>query len=567
MNSFSPPIPSATFKSILTLGLNLTVPIADRPHNHCTSNQTLTPSIFPYHPPRSITVRTDTLLRPFIILVLSLFTLRLLATRLRHTLPLPPGPKGLPVIGNVREVRAKRDKPLWITYSDWARTYGDVFTFKVFGSRTVVLNSYKAITELLDKKSHNYSDRPDMPMTIDLMRWDWNIGLMRYNDWWRLHRRTFHQFFQPRALPEYYDIQTERTTLLMQKLATSPQDFFQHIRNHSGGIILEIIYGYQLQAKNDPYIKLADDAWVGLKEAGNHGSFLVDYIPILKHVPSCFPGASFKTKAEVWGSFTDQLKDCPWAFLKQSMEEGMAVPCFSTRNLEKFKISCAESGQNSVMEEVIKNCAAVSLTAGADTTVSAVLSFILAMVAYPDVQARAQREINEVVGSRPPEFSERENLPYIEAILSETLRWNPVTPLAVPHRSVNDDVYDGYLIPGGSTVVANAWAVLHDESLYGPDTMRFNPDRFLSKEPGQKLPPSPEPIAFGFGRRICPGRHLALNSIWLVMTYLLTSFTMAKELDSDGKEVEPVIEYSDGLSSHPRPFQCRFIPRSRYLHA
>ncbi|KAF9260418.1 cytochrome P450 [Marasmius fiardii PR-910] len=409
-------------------------------------------------------------------------------------------------------------------------------------------------------RSHNYSDRPDMPMTIDLMRWDWNIGLMRYNDWWRLHRRTFHQSFQPRAPPEYYDLQTERTKSLMQKLMTSPQDFFQHIRDHSGGIVLEIIYGYQLQDKNDLYIKLADDAWVGLKEAGNHGSFLVDYMPILKHVPSWFPGGSFKRKAEVWGNFTDQLEDCPWTFLKQSIEEGTAVPCFSTRNLEKFKILSA-SGEGSFMEEVIKNCAAVSLTAGADTTVSAVLSFILAMVVYPEVQARAQRELEEVIGSRLPEFNDRGNLPYIDAILSETLRWNPVTPLAVPHRSVNDDVYEGLLIPGGSTVVANAWAVVHDESLYGPETIDFNPDRFLPKE-GQKLPPNPEPIAFGFGRRICPGRHLAVNSIWLAMIYLLTSFTMAKELDQDGNEVEPVIEYSDGLSSHPRRFQCRFIPRS-----
>ncbi|KAL0573663.1 hypothetical protein V5O48_008292 [Marasmius crinis-equi] len=260
--------------------------------------------------------------------------------------------------------------------------------------------------------------------------------------------------------------------------------------------------------------------------------------------------------------------------------EGDAVPCFSTRNLEKFKIT-PNSGEQSRMEEVIKNCAAVSLTgpgfllfvmhtliqkynfdlAGADTTVSAVLSFILAMVIYPEVQARAQRELDEVVGhSRLPDFDDRDSLPFINAILAETLRWNPVTPLSVPHRSVKDDVYEGYFIPGGATIVANVWAVLHDEDLYGPDTCGFNPDRFLGKD-GEDLPPDPEPIAFGFGRRICPGRHLAVNTIWLVMVHLLHTFKMVKAVDSDGKEIDPVIEYSDGLSSHPLPFECQFIPR------
>ncbi|KAK1230180.1 hypothetical protein PQX77_006724 [Marasmius sp. AFHP31] len=489
-----------------------------------------------------------------------LVAIRLFSNQDQSSAPLPPGPKGLPIVGNIREA-TKRDEPVWFTYADWSRIYGDVFHLKVFGTRTIILNSFKAVTELFEKRSHNYSDRPEMPMTIDLMRWDWNMGFMRYSDKWRLHRRTFHQFFQPRVLPEYYDIQRDATASLMSKLVSSPKNFFQHIRHHSGAIILDIVYGYKLQSDNDPFIKLADDAWAGLKESGNHGSFMVDYLPILKRIPSWLPGAGFRRRANEWAWFTDELKDRPWRWMKKAIEDGTAEPCFSTRNLEKFKITPGDP-QHSEMEEVIKNCAAVSLTAGADTTVSAVLSFVAAMVVFPEVQVRAQKELDQVVGpSRLPDFEDRENLPFLNAVLSETLRWNPVTPMSVPHCVVNDDVYDGYLIPGGATIVANVWAILHDEDLYGPNTLAFNPDRFIKKD-GKELPPDPEPIAFGFGRRICPGRHLAVNTIWLVMAHLLHTFRMAKEVDSDGKEIEPVIEYSEGLTSHPLPFQCQFIPRS-----
>ncbi|KIK65275.1 hypothetical protein GYMLUDRAFT_38707 [Collybiopsis luxurians FD-317 M1] len=497
------------------------------------------------------------------LLLLSIPLLVLLLTRYRRNRLLPPGPKGLfPFLGGIHGVQSENGEPPWITYSNLSRIYGDVFTYNVLGHRTIVLNSYEAITELLESRSYNYSDRPDMPMFMDLMRWSWNFAFMRDDDWWKLHRKTFHQYFQRSSMAEYYEIQRTRTGSLVQKLMTSPKDLFQHIRTHTGGIILEIVYGYQIQDENDLYVQVADDAVLGMRESFIHGAFLVDYFPLLKHVPAWFPGASFKTKAELWARDTDRLLELPWSFLKQSMEEGTAASCFSTKHIENLPTS-SSSIETSVMEQVIKNCAAVSYAAGADTTVSAILSFILAMVLYPEVQIRAQEELDRVIGSsRLPDFADRDHLPYINAILSETLRWKPVTPLAAPHRAVKDDYYNGYFIPAGSTIVPNAWAVLHDESLYGADTASFNPDRFMKTE-GKDFPPSSEIIAFGFGRRICPGRHLVITTTWLVIAHLLTNFTMAKKVDNEGREIDLVVEYSDGLLSHPRSFSCRFIPRDR----
>ncbi|KAF5372521.1 hypothetical protein D9758_005274 [Tetrapyrgos nigripes] len=374
----------------------------------------------------------------------------------------------------------------------------------------------------------------------------------------RLHRRTFHQFFQSRCQPEYYQAQRDATLSLMDKLTTDPEHFFGHVSHHSGEILLKTVYGYTLHTEDDKYLQLVHNALEGAVEAANPGSFWVDYFPILKHMPAWLPGASFKRKAKVWGKSFQDLVDQPWNWTREAMEEGTALPSFCTQSAERHSIT---PGENSKMEQVIKNCAAFAYSAGTETTVSSILSFILVMAIHPDLQIRAQKELENVVGvGRLPDFEDQDKLPFIQVLISEILRWNPVSPLALPHRALHDDVYEGYVIPEGATVVGNAWAVLHDEELYGANPLEFDPDRFLRKD--GKVPPNPDLFAFGFGRRICPGRYIALNTIYLTMVYLLTTYNIAKAIDNDGNEIEPRVQFAEGISSHPLPFKCRFIPRN-----
>lgn len=148
------------------------------------------------------------------------------------------------------------------------------------------------------------------------------------------------------------------------------------------------------------------------------------------------------------------------------------------------------------------------------------LVFFLMMTLHPDVGRRAQRELDEVVGSgRLPQFSDRDSLPYISAIIRECLRLFPVAPIGIPHRAVEDDVYkDQYFIPKGSIVIGNVWyviitlyidhsplcvqrAIMRDPKVY-PYPDEFRPDRFLT--PDGQLDPSikdTELAVFGFGRR------------------------------------------------------------------
>jgi len=168
-----------------------------------------------------------------------------------------------------------------------------------------------------------------------------------------------------------------------------------------------------------------------------------------------------------------------------------------------------------------------------------------------------------------PSFSDEPTLPYITAIVKEVLRHNPVTPFAFPHLLIQHDIYAGYFLPKGSIIMPNIWSILHNEEDY-PEPELFNPSRFLDAD--GKLNPNvrdPATAAFGFGRRACPGKHVALASLWIAVASILTCYTIEPELDENGKPIKPKGEWYSGptLFNHPLPFKCRFVPRSKDVEA
>ncbi|KAF8872779.1 cytochrome P450 [Infundibulicybe gibba] len=176
---------------------------------------------------------------------------------------------------------------------------------------------------------------------------------------------------------------------------------------------------------------------------------------------------------------------------------------------------------------------------------------------HPDIQRQGQMELDQVIGGRLPTFEDRELLPYVSAIIKETLRWAPVAPLGLPHRVTQDDVYDGYFIPKGTEFMANIWGITHDSDLY-PDPMIFNPSRHLGDSPQ----PDPLRYVFGYGRRVCPGAHFAELSLFLNIASILACFNISKAVDEDGKEVEPSVGWTTGDTTHLLPFKCRISSRS-----
>jgi len=191
------------------------------------------------------------------------------------------------------------------------------------------------------------------------------------------------------------------------------------------------------------------------------------------------------------------------------------------------------------------------------------MSFFLAITLFPKVQEEAQEELDRVIGNkRLPVKTDEPNLPYITAIMKETHRWHTVAPLGLPHATMGtnggDDVYEGFRIPKGSLLMANIWWFTHDPSRY-PSPETFNPSRFL-ETPNHKAERDPRDFTFGYGRRICPGRYVADNALFITIAQSLAVFKFEK-LVENGRG-EPEYHAEPGLVSHLKPYRIQIKPRS-----
>ncbi|KAJ3510929.1 hypothetical protein NLJ89_g4394 [Agrocybe chaxingu] len=484
---------------------------------------------------------------PYHTITASLFILVVKALFFRKrasSLPLPPGPKGYPLVGNIFDIPT--DKP-WLVYNEWAKIYGDMIYFKVLGQPFLVLHTLERTYDIFEKRSSNYSDRARMPMILELMNWDYNIAMLPYGTWWRRHRRAFHEHFHPGVVAKYQPVQSREARAFLYRLLVSPENFRHHIRHAFAATIMSVAYGITVRESNDPYILNAEEALEGLSEAGVPGRFLVDLIPVLKYVPEWFPGANFKRKAARWRKVTADVAQKPFCHVKEQMAKGTAVPSLAATLIES--LPDASDPRRREEEKIAQDTAAVAYVGGADTTVSAVQSFFLAMAMYPEVQKKAQAEIDQVIGSsRLPEFSDRPSLPYINALVKESMRWQLVTPLAVGHMCSKDDEYNGYFIPKGTIVIGNAWAILHDPTVFS-NPLEYQPERYLKH--GQLDPDArnPDVAAFGFGRRICAGRYMSDNSLYAFVSSVLAVYDIKPPIDDDGNPLQLKAEVTTGLLS------------------
>ncbi|CDO68203.1 hypothetical protein BN946_scf184938.g55 [Trametes cinnabarina] len=395
---------------------------------------------------------------------------------------------------------------------------GDVVYLKVLGQSVILVGSYEAACELLEKRSANYSDRPQSVM-VNMTNLDWIFVFKNYGAEWRRHRRELHNAFVPDVLSRYYSLQLEITRDLLHNLLTNPAEFSGHIKFFFAAVIVRVVYGLDAAHGDKKYYKLIERLATIAEDISTPGQHVVEAFPSMRRLPSWFPGAGFKKLAASWRKEIADIRD----YLYESAKEMMLTSGVNESILTKLTEEQAD-------EELARSLMATIYAAGGDTTNASAHAFVLAMAMYPEVQKKAQAELDAVVGQdRLPDFSDQRSLPYVSALVKEVLRWHVVAPIGVPHRSVADDDYNGYFIPGGSIIIANQW----DPNHY-PDPEAFDPDRFLLN--GQLNPNirDPSSYVFGFGRRICPGRHFAEASLFITCASILHAFTISPPLDARG---------------------------------
>ncbi|KAJ8081651.1 hypothetical protein PM082_007497 [Marasmius tenuissimus] len=375
---------------------------------------------------------------------------------------LPPGPSADPLIGHLRIVPSERvpDK-----FHEWRKTYGDVMYMEVLGRKMVVLGSLKAAQALLDSRSANYSCRPKFPV-FELMGFRVHLALMQYGKSFLKHRRIFQQYFGAKESLAFNHIIAEEARLLVKNLIDATPGTHRHfIHRYAVSNIMRAAFGHQIKSNDDVLLEIANGISDVYQSCGPVGNTPIDF----------FLGRT------------------------QNYEK-----CFASEKLQEL-----DDNPNTEDLEDIKDIGATIFSEGQATTYVALLWFYLAMILHPECQKRAYEEIVTVVGeSALPDLNDRGSLPYVECIVQEVHRWNVVDPFGMPHRAINDDVYNGMFIPKGSMMIPNVRGMSRDEDVYS-NPEAFDPSRFLPKPEGKGEPRFA--AAWGFGRRIVLA---AITLIW-----------------------------------------------------
>ncbi|KAJ5673715.1 hypothetical protein N7507_002842 [Penicillium longicatenatum] len=488
--------------------------------------------------------------------LVGLFAYSTQRNRKRHDLPLPPGPRPKPIIGNLRDLPSPNEQD-WQHWLKHKELYGPISSLRVLGKRIIILNDAQLAVQLLEKRSAIHSSRPQQNFT-EMSGWHNVLGALRNPEHIRMTRKYLHQEIgSNNSVACFNDVQITEVSRFLLRVMNDPERLQQHIRKEAGGIVLKVAYGYTISPHSpDPLVDLADKAMEDFSYALLPTAWAVDFIPILRYLPAWFPGAGFIKICQAYKTRAVAFSDVPYKFVQQQMDTKAYVPSFLSNLLRKCDV---EPGSEE--ERIIKWSAGSLYAGGADTTVSAIASFFLAMAFYPEVQRKAQQELDSVVGVNTlVQFEDRAKLPYINALVKEVLRWHPVVPTNIPHVSTQDDTCEGYLIPKGSSIVANIWGFTHDANIYS-DPMAFRPERFLTGSAGQPPERDPHMLVFGFGRRACPGRTLADSNIFLTIAQSLSVFEISKPLKSP--EVQDFdVKFLPGVISHPAPFKVSIQPRS-----
>lgn len=453
---------------------------------------------------------------------------------------LPPGPFPLPLVGN--HFQTPKVKP-WITWEKWAKDYdAPLMTLWIGRHPRIIISDAWVASELLEKKSDIFSSRPRLVLMGDVINCTTtNQTTLEYGDRWRVHRKLMvgtalalygllwlltklkHAAVGSQAVRNYRSFQADESKILMRDLIQDPDDFELSVERYSISTTSIIGWGRRIDRKND-YVAIQA---LNLMEAVNFvvpGIFLLETLPWLQKLPSWLYGFP---KALRMGSAIAAR------YFYMLTEESL----FTNKNKAFNSFMMNAQKEHKMTDVEVSGLMANLIGGGVDTTSSTMLSCILAMACFPEVQKKAQEEMDRVVGKdRSPSWEDIDGgkLPYLTALVKEVLRWRTVTVLAgIPHANIKDVEYRGYHFPAGTNFTGNMWAI-HRNPKDFPDPDNFQPERFVegSKRP---YPNARGSNPFGWGRRQCSGQPLAEQGLLFSLGRMIWAFNIQPGLDEQAR--------------------------------
>uniref|UniRef100_A0A3B5PRF0 Cytochrome P450 2K4-like n=1 Tax=Xiphophorus maculatus TaxID=8083 RepID=A0A3B5PRF0_XIPMA len=452
----------------------------------------------------------------------------------------PPGPKPLPIIGNLLQLDVKRLDQAFLKLS---KTYGSVFTVHMGPKKTVVLTGYKTVKEAFVSYAEEFGERVASTVTKEA---NLHHGIVWTNgDSWKEMRRfaltNLKDFGMGKRVCEEKII--EECHILIQKLKEfkgNTFDLSQHMNNAVCNVICSMVYGKRFEYDDLEFTNVVNRTTQGLQLLG---SPLYNMFPkIGKLVFSARKKMSdiFAANKQHHLMLLNRLKET----LSPQMCRGVA-DAFLIRQQQLKESGITDSHyHNDNLLVTIMNL----FSAGTETTSSTLRWAFLFMAKYPKIQDQVRQELRNVIGSRQVQVEDRQNLPFTDAVIHEIQRMANILPLAISHRTSQDITFHGYFIEKGTPVIAVLTSVLQDENEWEKPNV-FYPGNFLSKD--GKFLKRDAFLPFSAGRRVCLGESLARMELFIFFATLLQHFRFSPPPGVTEEELDLTPRVGATLSPQP----------------
>jgi len=417
----------------------------------------------------------------------------------RHRIPTGlkplPGPKGYPIIGAVPDVPEKNG---FIKFADWGKEYGPIYQVNLAGDNHVWISTDEIAKELLSKKAAIYSDRPHIPALIDDNRTSAQyLPLLSRNDGHTRQRKFANIIMRESEKALFHRYPELEAKRMLVELLDEPHRYNHALESFISRVTCRLAWGHS--EGSDELKQRARELLIGVSPTGSFANKL----PFVMALPD------WLSPAKAWERRRAKTERTWFQAMQEQVigdiQAGKATPSW----MKTFLDGRSKWGFKSDMEGAY----AVGMhgIAGALTIAAPMQTFCLAMTYYPQFLPMLHEELDRVCGDRLPRSEDRPQLPFLRAIIRESIRWRPPVPTGIPHYLVQDDEYNGFHIPKGSTIHPLEWAIARDPNLF-PDPEAFNPLRWVDpayptyQEPLTKFPTIINSTQFGYGRRTCQGQ-------------------------------------------------------------
>ncbi|XP_072044031.1 cytochrome P450 1A1-like [Amphiura filiformis] len=454
----------------------------------------------------------------------------LLYWNVRRPSGMPPGPMGLPIVGNMFSFT---DQP-HIKFTEMTKKYGNIFAVKMGQRWMVVLNQIDVVRDAMLKKPVEFAGRPDLYSSGLMTENFQDIVLTTYSARWKLHRKLGHSairnFATGKKLENIVHEATERIGKRIDEQHGKPIDPKQAVCLGIYNILGTLIFAHKYEF-DDPqlawFIRMSREIF----EAIGVG-FMADYIPVLRYFPTQGVTKLKKIFDEFLGFMYAELNRHRELFDPDNIRDIIDSLLLAQEEAKDEGNDLVDSLTDTHLTETIADL----FDAGTSSTIITLHWTIAIMAEYPDIQKKVAMEIEEVIGhERLSSLEDRGRLPYTEATMMEVLRFSSVFPLGLPHSTTCDVMLDNFQIPKDTMVVINHFA-LHFDGEFWDQPKCFKPEHFLDDSGSVRQHPNSF-LPFSAGRRSCLGESLVKAELFLIFTWFLQNYEISKVPGDQGESL------------------------------